>query len=99
MSTSPEAYVVGQKVLLLLHTGQASSKRYEVVKVWRYPTTFRYLLDTGYVADHSELRAIEGGELPVAPSSELAPQRAPEPAAVVPLDGVAEAPDGPPTDD
>jgi hypothetical protein len=62
MSTSPEAYAVGQKVMLLLHTGQPSSKRYEVVKVWRYPTTFRYLLDTGYVADHGELRALEGAE-------------------------------------
>ena len=62
MSTSPEAYTVGQKVMLLLHPGQPSTKRYEVVKVWRYPTTFRYLLDTGYVADHGELRPLEGAE-------------------------------------
>jgi hypothetical protein len=39
-----------------------STKRFEIVKVWRYPSTFRYLLDTGYVADHSELRASDGGE-------------------------------------
>jgi hypothetical protein len=42
--------------------------------VWRYPTTYRYLLDTGYVADHAELRATEGGELPV-----VKPATAPEP--------------------
>ena len=44
-------------------SGQVSTKRFEIVKVWRYPSTFRYLLDTGYVADHSELRASEGGEV------------------------------------
>ena len=60
--SSAQPYEVGQKVHLLLTSGQVSTKRYEIVKVWRYPTTFRYLLDTGYVADHSELRATEGGE-------------------------------------
>ena len=62
MSSSNEAYSVGQKVVLLLPTGQPGPKRYEIVRVWRYPTTFRYQLDTGYVADHAELRPIEGQE-------------------------------------
>ena len=60
--SAQQPYDVGQKVHLLMTTGQVSTKRFEIVKVWRYPTTFRYLLDTGYVADHSELRASEGGE-------------------------------------
>jgi hypothetical protein len=65
MSVLREPFVVGQKVHLLVTSGQLSGTRYEVVRVWLYPTTFRYLLDTGYVADHSELRAVEGAELPV----------------------------------
>ena len=60
--SAQQPYDVGQKVHLLLTSGQVSTKRFEIVKVWRYPTTFRYLLDTGYVADHSELRASDGGE-------------------------------------
>jgi hypothetical protein len=59
MSTTREPYSIGQKVHLLAVTGQPSARRYEVTKVWTYPTTFRYVLDTGYVADHSELRAAE----------------------------------------
>lgn len=59
MSAQAEPYVVGQKVHLLLVSGMVSSKRFEIVKFWRYPTTYRYLLDTGYVADHSELRATD----------------------------------------
>ena len=59
MSTEAPSFEIGQKVYLLLNTGQTTQKRFEIVKVWRYPTTFRYLLDTGYVADHSELRATE----------------------------------------
>ena len=62
--SAQEPYDVGQKVHLLMTSGQVSTKRFEIVKVWRYPTTFRYLLDTGYVADHSELRASDGGETP-----------------------------------
>lgn len=58
--SSQQPYDVGQKVHILMTSGQVSTKRFEIVKVWRYPTTFRYLLDTGYVADHSELRASEG---------------------------------------
>ena len=57
MSAQSEPFEVGQKVHLLVVTGQLSTKRFEIVKVWRYPTTYRYLLDTGYVADHSEVRA------------------------------------------
>jgi len=60
--SAQQPYDVGQKVHLLLTSGQVSTKRFEIVKIWRYPSTFRYLLDTGYVADHSELRASEGGE-------------------------------------
>ena len=56
MSAQNEPFEVGQKVHLLVVTGQLSTKRFEIVKVWRYPTTYRYLLDTGYVADHSEVR-------------------------------------------
>ena len=63
--SAQQPYDVGQKVHILMTTGQVSTKRFEIVKVWRYPTTFRYLLDTGYVADHSELRASEGGEAAV----------------------------------
>lgn len=63
MSAYANPFAVGQKVCLLLTTGQVSTKRFEITKVWRYPTTFRYQLDTGYVADHSELRALEG-EMP-----------------------------------
>jgi hypothetical protein len=59
MSVSREPYSLGQKVHLLTGTGLQSGRRYEVTKVWQYPTTFRYLLDTGYVADHSELRAAD----------------------------------------
>jgi hypothetical protein len=59
MSTTREPYSIGQKVYLLAVTGQPTTRRYEVTKVWIYPTTFRYLLDTGYVADHAELRATE----------------------------------------
>ncbi len=50
--SAQQPYDVGQKVHILMTTGQVSTKRFEIVKVWRYPTTFRYLLDTGYVADH-----------------------------------------------
>jgi hypothetical protein len=57
-----QPFEMGQKVHLLLASGQVSAKRFEIVKVWRYPTTFRYLLDTGYVADHSELRASDAAE-------------------------------------
>ena len=63
MSANANPFAVGQKVCLLLTTGQVSTKRFEITKVWRYPTTFRCQLDTGYVADHSELRALEG-EMP-----------------------------------
>jgi hypothetical protein len=59
MSSSAEPFSPGQQVHLLLGSGVVSAKRYEVVKVWRYPTTFRYLLDSGYVADQSELRAAD----------------------------------------
>jgi hypothetical protein len=57
-----EAFNTGQKVHVLLGSGVPSAKRFEIVKVWRYRTTFRYLLDTGYVADHSELRASTDGD-------------------------------------
>lgn len=60
MSANANPFAVGQKVCLLLPTGQVSAKRFEITRVWRYPTTFRYQLDTGYVADHAELRALEG---------------------------------------
>ena len=60
MSSNANPFAVGQKVCLLLTSGQVSTKRFEITRVWRYPTTFRYQLDTGYVADHSELRALEG---------------------------------------
>jgi hypothetical protein len=70
--SSAQPFEVGQKVQLLLTSGQVSSKRFEIVKIWRYPTTFRYLLDTGYVADHAELRASESGE----PASAAAPPAA-----------------------
>lgn len=79
MSTSPEAFAVGQKVLLLLNTGQASSKRYEIVKVWRYPTTFRYQLDSGYVADHAELRPVEDVENAPTAASKTVDATAPAP--------------------
>lgn len=68
MSTQVPPYEVGQKVHLISGAGQVSVKRFEIVKVWRYPTTYRYLLDTGYVADHSELRATEGAEPAPAPA-------------------------------
>lgn len=73
-----QPFDVGQKVHLLLASGQVSVKRFEIVKVWRYPTTFRYLLDTGYVADQSELRASETGDAaaPVAAPAEAAPEDA-----------------------
>ena len=66
MGLPVEPFSVGQKVHLLVNSGQLSSKRYEVVRVWPYPTTYRYLLDTGYVADHAELRATDGTEGPAA---------------------------------
>lgn len=77
--SAQQPYEVGHKVHLLLTSGQVSTKRFEIVKVWRYPSTFRYLLDTGYVADHSELRASEGDQ----PS---APPAAPTPAPAAPLE-------------
>lgn len=70
-------YEIGQKVYLLSGTGQPSVKRYEIVRVWRYPTTFRYLLDTGYVADHGELRATEDAP----PADTAAPPAAAPPVA------------------
>jgi hypothetical protein len=75
MSAPRESFQVGQKVHLLVTSGQLSAKRYEVVKVWQYPTTFRYLLDTGYVADHAELRAVDGpeGAPPPAARTETSP--------------------------
>ena len=66
-------YEVGQKVHLIAVSGQISSKRYEIVRVWRYPTTYRYLLDTGYVADHAELRATEDAGAPVVKPAAPAP--------------------------
>jgi hypothetical protein len=72
-------FEIGQKVYLLLNTGQTSQKRFEIVRVWRYPTTFRYQLDTGYVADHSELRATESdattlAKAPAAPAPPPTPE-------------------------
>lgn len=79
-------YEIGQKVYLLLVTGQTSQTRFEIVRVWRYPTTFRYLLDTGYVADHSELRSLEEAtaEAAAAKSDEKAKEK---PAKAKPDDG------------
>lgn len=81
--SAQQPYEVGHKVHLLLTTGQVSTKRFEIVKVWRYPSTFRYLLDTGYVADHSELRASEDGGAPAAaaPVEAVAPVATGEPVA------------------
>jgi len=89
MSANVTPFAVGQKVYLLLTTGQVSAKRFEITRVWRYPTTFRYQLDTGYVADHSELRALEGemplGDVSTGPGAASAPgqvrEEAPEPPA------------------
>ena len=67
MSAQVPPFEVGQKVHLIAMSGQISTKRFEIVRVWRYPTTFRYLLDTGYVADHAELRATEGDGVTAAP--------------------------------
>jgi len=72
MSTSREPFVIGQKVFLLTVSGQPSARRYEVTKVWQYPTTYRYLLDTGYVADHAELRPTDD-EIPVVEPTEPPP--------------------------
>jgi hypothetical protein len=69
MSAQVPPFEVGQKVHLIAMSGQISTKRFEIVRVWRYPTTFRYLLDTGYVADHAELRATEGDGAPAAPTA------------------------------
>jgi hypothetical protein len=94
MSTSREPYVIGQKVFLLTVSGLPSTRRYEVTKVWIYPTTFRYLLDTGYVADHAELRATDD-EPPIAEPVVAQPDAAPaevEPTAEAP------APDEPTPD-
>jgi hypothetical protein len=76
--SAQQPYDVGQKVHLLLASGQVSAKRFEIVKVWRYPTTFRYLLDTGYVADQSELRASDtaDGAAPATAPPEAAPEDA-----------------------
>ena len=68
MSAQVPPFEVGQKVHLIAMSGQISTKRFEIVRVWRYPTTFRYLLDTGYVADHAELRATEGDGAPAPPA-------------------------------
>ena len=73
--SSESPFEIGQKVYLLLATGQTTQKRFEIVKVWRYPTTFRYLLDTGYVADQSELRATE--ETAPTPKAPAKPARPP----------------------
>ncbi|HQR37134.1 MAG TPA: hypothetical protein PLF26_01940 [Blastocatellia bacterium] len=74
MSTQATAFNVGQKVFLLMNSGQVTTKRLEIVKVWRYPTTYRYQLDTGYVADHAELRATDDAEPPTAePAAAAAP--------------------------
>ncbi len=68
--SAQQPFDVGQKVHLLITSGQVTIQRFEIVKVWRYPSTYRYQLDTGYVADHSELRASEGGEPPAPPPQE-----------------------------
>lgn len=49
---------VGDKVCLITKN-VVGDARLEVLKVWTYPTTFRYLLDSGFVADHSEVRRLE----------------------------------------
>ncbi|MCC6746001.1 MAG: hypothetical protein IT175_19215 [Acidobacteria bacterium] len=81
MSANANPFAVGQKVFLLHTSGQVSTKRFEITRVWRYPTTFRYQLDTGYVADHSELRPLEG-EAPQgdATTGSLEPPASAEPA-------------------
>ena len=92
--SAQQPFEVGHKVHILLTSGQVSTKRFEIVRVWRYPSTFRYLLDTGYVADHSELRASEGGEVLAVAAAAPTPAEAATPTLEpVAADAAAEAED------